>query len=65
VRGTVTRVESFGTFVDLSDGVEGLLHTSELAKAGVGAAELAPGSAVTVSVKAIDEKKRQIGLQLE
>jgi len=31
VEGTVTRLESFGAFVDLGSGVEGLVHVSELA----------------------------------
>ena len=30
LRGTVTRLESFGAFVDLGAGVEGLVHVSEL-----------------------------------
>ena len=64
-RGTITRAEFFGTFVDLSDGVECLLHTSDLAKADVGAADLAPSPAATVSVRTIAEKKRQIDLQFE
>jgi small subunit ribosomal protein S1 len=64
-RGVVTRAEPFGTFVDIGNGVEGLIHSSELEKAGVTAAELAPGSAVTVSVKAINKDRRQIDLQLE
>ena len=30
LRGTVTRLESFGAFVDLGAGIEGLVHVSEL-----------------------------------
>ena len=32
VEGTVTKLVSFGAFVDLGDGVEGLVHISEMAK---------------------------------
>jgi small subunit ribosomal protein S1 len=36
VEGKVTRIESFGAFVDLGGGVEGLLHVSELSHKRVG-----------------------------
>ncbi|HVV53112.1 MAG TPA: S1 RNA-binding domain-containing protein [Polyangia bacterium] len=66
-RGTVTRVEPFGAFVELAPGVEGLLHVSELGeKRPVRHAREAvkPGEAVTVTVLAVEEARRRISLAL-
>ena len=35
VEGTVTKLVTFGAFVDLGEGVEGLVHISEMAKTHV------------------------------
>jgi small subunit ribosomal protein S1 len=32
VTGTVTNITDFGIFVELEEGIEGLIHVSELAK---------------------------------
>jgi small subunit ribosomal protein S1 len=67
VKGRVTRAETFGAFVELSPGVEGLLHVSEL---GAGkhlrhAREaVKPGDPVEVTILSIDEEKRRISLGL-
>jgi small subunit ribosomal protein S1 len=67
VKGRVTRAETFGAFVELLPGVEGLLHISEL---GAGkhlrhAREaVKPGDTVEVTVLSIDEEKRRISLGL-
>jgi small subunit ribosomal protein S1 len=67
IKGKVTKAEPFGAFVELSPGVEGLLHISEL---GAGkplrhAREaVKPGDTVEVTVLAIDPEKRRISLGL-
>jgi len=52
VEGTVTRLESFGAFVDLGAGVEGLVHVSELSHQRVGHPQevLSVGDQVKVAV---------------
>jgi len=67
LRGTVTRVEPFGAFVELAPGVEGLIHVSEL---GAGrplrhAREaVQPGAALAVRVTAVDRARRRVSLAL-
>ncbi len=63
--GKVVRVESFGAFVELAPGVEGLLHTSELAagKQVRHAREMCkPGDSLVVTVLALDHERRRISL---
>lgn len=64
VEGTVTNVVDFGAFVELGEGIEGLIHISAM-PAGEGTrAELTPGSPVLVRVLEIDEDRRRIALSL-
>lgn len=65
VEGTVTGVVEFGAFVDLGEGVEGLIHTSEMPEGKVTLSNLEPDSPVRVRVLEIDEWQRQIGLRLQ
>ena len=63
--GKVVRVESFGAFVELVPGLEGLVHTSELAlgKQVRHARELCkPGDRLVVTVLALDHERRRISL---
>ena len=69
--GTVLRCEDFGAFVELSPGVEGLLHISELADAQGKGGKLrhakdavSPGQKIDVAVKLIDRDKRRMALEL-
>jgi small subunit ribosomal protein S1 len=64
VKGRVARVESFGAFVDLGGGLEGLLHVSNLAHRRVEkASELVNvGDNVEVQILSIDEGGKRIGL---
>ncbi|HVV65637.1 MAG TPA: S1 RNA-binding domain-containing protein, partial [Rhizomicrobium sp.] len=68
VRGTVTRVEPFGAFVEVAPGVEGLLHISELASGNRqlrhAREAVKPGESIEVAVLAIDSEKRRISLGL-
>lgn len=63
--GRVVRVESFGAFVELLPGVEGLVHASELAggKPVRHARELCkPGDSLLLTVLALDHERRRISL---
>jgi small subunit ribosomal protein S1 len=67
-RGRVVRVESYGAFVELAPGVDGLVHISQLAHLRGGkrlqhareAVEL--GQDLEVKVLSVDEAKRRISL---
>jgi len=63
VDGVVASVVDFGAFVDLGQGVEGLVHTSEMPRPDFGAT-LEPGSPVTVEVLNVDQARRRIALSL-
>ena len=67
VEGTVTKLVSFGAFVDLGDGVEGLVHISEMAKSHVDtpAQVCAVGDKVQVKVMEIDLDRRRISLSMK
>lgn len=62
--GTVRTVRDFGAFVDIGDGVEGLVHVSELSWERVpnAADVLQPGQKIRVVVKKIDRQTGKIGL---
>jgi small subunit ribosomal protein S1 len=66
VRGEVTKVTNFGVFVELEDGLEGLLHVSELSEEKIEDPEsvLGPGYKVEVKVIKVDTDERKIGLSL-
>jgi small subunit ribosomal protein S1 len=64
VEGTVTNVATFGVFVDLGKGVEGLIHTSEIPQA-VDWKDLKSGSPLAVRVVDIDHWRRRIALSLK
>ncbi|MFM7108717.1 MAG: 30S ribosomal protein S1 [Planctomycetaceae bacterium] len=62
--GVVRSVRDFGAFVDIGNGVEGLVHVSELSWDRVAnpADVLQPGQKVRVIVKRIDRQTGKIGL---
>jgi small subunit ribosomal protein S1 len=65
--GRVTRTTSFGAFVELLPGVEGLVHISELSFARrISKPEeiVTPGDTVSVKIKEADLDKRRISLSL-
>jgi small subunit ribosomal protein S1 len=65
VQGKVVKLESFGAFVRLRDGVEGLLHISELSwtKRIVHPKEvIAVGSDIQVKILAIDYDEKRLSL---
>jgi small subunit ribosomal protein S1 len=62
--GTVTNVVGFGAFVDLGQGIEGLVHISETPAGESTLAELEPGSPISVRVLEIDNDRRRTALSL-
>ncbi len=67
VEGEVTRVVDFGAFVKLEDGVEGLVHISELSHRHVAKAEdvVQSGEQIEVKVISVDADARRIGLSVK
>ena len=61
--GKVTKVTNFGVFVEILDGLEGLLHVSELGTSRP--EDLQPNQAVTVKVLHVDIETRKIGLSMK
>ena len=64
VKGTVTKITNFGVFVGLQDGLEGLLHISELADHKVENPEeiVKVGEEIEVKILRVDPDERKIGL---
>jgi len=64
VDATVTRVMPYGAFARIAHGVEGLIHVSELAVAGVGHpnAPVRAGDVLPVRIVAIDRERRRPSL---
>ncbi len=65
--GKVTKLTSFGAFIELAPGVEGMIHISELADRHVkSCAEVVkPGQDVKARVLSVDPKQRRIALSLK
>ncbi|MGA1619125.1 MAG: 30S ribosomal protein S1 [Pirellulales bacterium] len=64
VNGTITKITNFGVFVGLEDGLEGLLHISELSDDKVENAEelVQVGDPIEVKILRVDTDERKIGL---
>ncbi|MCX7831153.1 MAG: S1 RNA-binding domain-containing protein, partial [Acidobacteria bacterium] len=67
VNGTVTKIVDFGAFVDLGDGVEGLVHISELSEEHVEdpATVLEVGKVYPFKLIKLDRNEKRIGLSLK
>ncbi len=64
ITGAVTKITNFGVFVGLEDGLEGLLHISELADHKVENPEeiVKVGDQIEVKILRVDTEDRKIGL---
>ncbi len=64
VQGKVTKITNFGVFVGLEDGLEGLLHISELADHKVENPQdvVSVGDEIEVKILRVDSEERKIGL---
>ena len=67
LEGKVTKVVSFGAFVEIMEGVEGLVHISELAQHHVENPRevVEPEDDVKVKILEIDEERRRLSLSLK
>ena len=64
LEGTVTKVVTFGAFVEILDGVEGLVHISELAAHHVENPRevVQPGDEIRIKILEIDSERRRLSL---
>ncbi len=66
VKGKVSKIASFGAFVELEDGVDGLVHISQISDQRVEKVKdaLQPGQEVEARVTKVDREERRIGLSI-
>ena len=67
VAGKISKITNFGVFVEILDGLEGLLHVSELPAdaAADPAAHLNEGQDIEVTILNVDAGERKIGLSMK
>lgn len=67
IKGTITRLQPFGAFVEIAPGVEGLVHISELGanrRINHPKEVVAVGQEVEAVVLSVDHDKRRLGLSM-
>lgn len=66
VEGTITQLAAFGAFARIEDGVEGLIHVSELGDGRVAHPKdvVAEGDVVQVRIVRIDPARKRMGLSM-
>lgn len=67
VKGKVTKITAFGAFVELDNGLEGLIHVTELSDKAFGKVEdvVAKGDTVTAKVIKLDPEHKKIALSIK
>jgi small subunit ribosomal protein S1 len=67
VTGTISKITSFGAFVELKDGIDGLVHISQISEERIEKVKdvLKPGQEVTARVIKIDRDERRLGLSVK
>ena len=67
ITGTITNLTDFGIFVELEEGVEGLVHVSEISKEKIKTpvGKYNVGDAITAKVMNINSDERRIGLSIK
>jgi small subunit ribosomal protein S1 len=67
VKGKVTKITAFGAFVELENGIEGLIHVTELSDKTFGKVEdiVAKGDDVTAKVIKLDPEHKKIALSIK
>lgn len=67
VKGKVTKIADFGAFLDLGDGLEGLLHISELSNKKVDNLEkiISIGDELDIKIIKMEPEARKIGLSIK
>ncbi len=65
VVGKITHIVDFGAFIELEEGIEGLIHVSELNRAKKTGVELKEDEMVEVEILNIDPLEKKIGLGIK
>ena len=67
VKGVVTKTTAFGAFVELDNGLEGLIHVTELSDQAFGKVEdvVSKGDAITAKVVKLDPEHKKIALSIK
>ncbi|QVL58229.1 MAG: 30S ribosomal protein S1 [Simkaniaceae bacterium] len=67
IKGTVTKITAFGAFIELENGIEGLVHVTELSDQAFGKVEeiVAVGDEVTAKVIKLDPEHKKISLSIK
>jgi small subunit ribosomal protein S1 len=67
VRGKITSVTDFGVFMEVEEGIEGLIHVSQLSTERVDKPQgmFSPGQEIEAEVTAIDARDRKIALSIK
>lgn len=67
ITGKIVRLTDFGAFVDLGDGIEGLVHVSELSRKRVEdiVKEFTPGQELIMKIVKLDPTEHRIGLSVK
>ncbi|HTZ19285.1 MAG TPA: 30S ribosomal protein S1 [Opitutaceae bacterium] len=67
VTGTVSKITAFGAFVELKDGIDGLVHISQISEDRIEKIKdvLKAGQEVTARVIKIDREERRLGLSIK
>src|SRR5262245_61901446 len=67
IKGTVTSVTDFGVFVEIEEGVEGLVHVSQLSTERVDKPStlFKVGDVVEAEVTSVDSREKRIGLSIK
>jgi len=67
ITGTVTNLTDFGVFVELEEGIEGLVHVSEISKEKIKTpiGKYNVGEVITAKVMNINSEERRIGLSIK
>jgi small subunit ribosomal protein S1 len=67
VSGVVSKITSFGAFVELKDGIDGLVHISQISEERIEKVKdvLKPGQEISARVIKIDREERRLGLSVK
>src|SRR5699024_9963054 len=67
VEGVVKRIVNFGAFVEIEEGVEGLVHISQIANRHIGTPDevLEVGQEIIAKVLSVDEAEQRISLSMK
>jgi small subunit ribosomal protein S1 len=64
VHGKVLRIATFGAFVEIAEGIEGLCHNSEAVDANQQPLTLEPGSEFDFKIIKMNQEEKKVGLSI-